>query len=118
MIRLLTWLWAQVKHLAGLVAGLASSVLTWIAAGVAAFFSWANSLLEGALDQAFSWLGANVLQPLDFGSDAGGDLVGYLAHFFALADLAQVGLDLAAIWVAARLARLAMVPIRAALELL
>lgn len=109
----LNWIWDGIKRLVSAVLGMGQSVVTWIFAAIFAVSQWfvdsINHLFKLAI-QSFDW------PELDLGGY--GELFEQFAQVLALDKaLASLGVCLSA-WVMARLARLALVPIRALLELL
>lgn len=111
MISALKWIWEQVCHLGALLASLASSVWTWLAAG----FAWVASTVVGWISSAVSGVFPSVEWP-EIVTDAS-ELFRACVHWFAL-DVAIGSLvTIIAAWVLARVSRLVMVPIRALLEI-
>lgn len=112
MITAIRWVWSQLVRLCELVGSLLSSIWTW----VLAFFTWLSS-------EFLDWIGDladNVFPSIEWPSivtDAS-ELFSACVHWFAIdTAIASLGVVLTA-WVFARVTRLAMVPIRALLELL
>lgn len=129
MRSLLTWIWNGIKAIGRRlkIVGQAlwnvlSSFLTWITAGIAYVFSqlenWINSAIQSGID-AFS---SGTLS--DSMSEASGTfpqlhpIAAYYLDLFSLNTAISLLVLLLGVWVVARTARLAMVPIRAVLELL
>lgn len=128
MMDLLRWLWGGVvavarwlRRLAEFVWTCLSSLVTWIIAGV-----------TYVLDAVYDWVASSVSDGVEAIQDGLADMTGKLDTFPDVVPLAAYYLkDVLAMdeafrllvlyvtaWVAAKVARLAMVPIRALLELL
>lgn len=110
MIRALKWIWEQVCHLGALVASLASSVWTW---AVAAIGLIADKVLDWIAD-GFALIGLTWPElPTD-----SSQLFSAIVWNFSLDRAVAAIIVVVGLWCASRAARLAMVPIRAVLELL
>lgn len=112
MIRALRWIWEQVCALGNLVAGLVSSVWTWLVA----FLAWLVDEVSTLVADAFDYVFPSIEWP-SLVTD-GSSLFGACVHYFALDVAIQSLAALFLAWMLARVARLVMVPIRAFLELL
>lgn len=118
MRTLLQWLWEQVKRVGSLLAGLCSSICTWIAAAITYLATTVGDWINDAVQGVFEFVGSPFADASMPYTEVEGNLLPYLVQFFALDTLAEYTIELAGIWLAARVARLAMVPIRALLEVL
>lgn len=124
MISLLRWIWGGVKGIAkrlwslfGVLWDLLSHAITWIIGGVVYVAHEIAQWITDALASAFSMLSPGGYEPT--GLDNLPALAQYvLLNWLALDVAIEALLWFFAIWVSAKLARLAMVPIRAALDLL
>lgn len=112
MISALRWIWDTLRRVLAAVLGLAQSIVTWLTAALGAI---AYELVD-LVGDAFS----NALPDIEWPDvpDVVGDFCAGLVHSLALdTALGSLAVCLTA-WVLARVARLAMVPIRAVLEIL
>lgn len=112
MSSMLRWIWDGIKQIAAALYGLAGNISSWIIGGLVA----AANLLLNSVGDLFEAALPKIEWPEIF--DGSGDLFSGIVHSLAL-DVAVESLGaVLVVWVACRVARLAMIPIRAMLEVL
>lgn len=125
MHSLLRWLWEGVKALGRrlrlvweAVWNVLSSALTWIVGALAYVLDQLSEWINEAIQEGMEALSAGFGDVADTGSIDPVPLAQYILDLMAFDEAVAVLVEVFAFWLAARGARLLMVPVRALLELL
>lgn len=122
MTSFLKWIWAAIvgvgKKLASLfewIWAILSSLVTWIIAGITYVLKLLWDWISGLFDGVGDWFGDLAFERFPVVSNLASYWLGDVFQFDTAFDVLA---GLAVVFVAAKLARAAMVPVRAVLELL
>lgn len=125
MHSILRWLWEGVKALGKrlrlvwqAVWNVLSSALTWIVGALAYVLDQLSEWINEAIQEGMEALSAGFGAVSDTGSIDPVPLAQYVLDLMAFDEAVAVLVEVFAFWLAARGARLLMVPVRALLELL